>query len=199
MSAAPEAPVEQPEKKGRRFGALFSKLNVLVFLVAVVGAEVIVAYFFVPSAGEVAAAAGLNDKDGNGHGDKERPAEKTDSIHDDPLAAEIAHGGEMKEIDLKQFTLTASKASSSSIWRIDFHLYGVVRKDDESEFLDLLSKQENRIRDHIGSIIRSADLAEVSDPGLGLLKRKILTKVNETLGKPLLRGVVFSEFSFIEQ
>jgi flagellar FliL protein len=189
------APAVEPKKKVR-FGGLFSKLNVLLFLVAVVGAEVIVAYFFVPSAGEVAAAAGL--KEGEGHG-KERPADKTGSVQDDPLAEEIAHGGEMKEIDLKQFTLTASKASSSAIWRIDFHLYGVVRKDDESEFLDLLSKHENRIRDHVGSIIRSADLAEVTDPGLGLLKRKILTKVNETLGKPLLRGVVFSEFSFIEQ
>jgi len=43
------------------------------------------------------------------------------------------------------------------------------------------------------------DVADLADAGLGLVKRKILEKVNQTLGKPLLRTIIFSEFSFVEQ
>ena len=47
--------------------------------------------------------------------------------------------------------------------------------------------------------MRSAELTDLTDAGLGLLKRRIQEKSNQTLGKPLLRAVVFSDFSFIEQ
>ncbi len=49
------------------------------------------------------------------------------------------------------------------------------------------------------SIIRSADINDLTDPALGLLKRKILETTNKALGKPLLQGVAFSEFTFLEQ
>ena len=48
----------------------------------------------------------------------------------------------------------------------------------------------------VGGRVEPADLA---DPGLGLIKRRILEKSNALLGKPLLRAVVFSEFSYMEQ
>jgi flagellar FliL protein len=32
-----------------------------------------------------------------------------------------------------------------------------------------------------------------------LLKRRILAKSNDLLGKPLLHSIVFSDFSFVEQ
>ena len=40
---------------------------------------------------------------------------------------------------------------------------------------------------------------DLTDAGLGLIKRKILEKTNRALGKPLLQTVVFSDFSFVEQ
>ena len=40
---------------------------------------------------------------------------------------------------------------------------------------------------------------DLTDPALGLLKRKILETTNKALGKPMLQGVVFSEFTFLEQ
>jgi len=32
-----------------------------------------------------------------------------------------------------------------------------------------------------------------------LIKRRVLEKINRTLGKPLVQGVIVSDFSFIEQ
>ena len=47
--------------------------------------------------------------------------------------------------------------------------------------------------------IRSAELADLTDPGLGLIKRQILEKTNRALGKPVLQGIVFSDFVAVEQ
>jgi hypothetical protein len=47
--------------------------------------------------------------------------------------------------------------------------------------------------------LRSSELGDLTDAGLGLIKRRILEKTNRTLGKPYLRSVIFSDFSFIEQ
>jgi flagellar FliL protein len=55
------------------------------------------------------------------------------------------------------------------------------------------------VRDNVIVIIRSAEITDLTDAGLGLIKRRILETTNKTLGKPLLQGVVFSEFSFVEQ
>jgi len=47
--------------------------------------------------------------------------------------------------------------------------------------------------------IRAAEVADLAEPGLGLLKRTILEKTNALLGKPMLRAVIVSEFSYMEQ
>jgi flagellar FliL protein len=50
-----------------------------------------------------------------------------------------------------------------------------------------------------GFEIRNSRVEDLTDPGLALLKRKILAKSNELLGKLLLKAVLFSDFSYIEQ
>ena len=57
----------------------------------------------------------------------------------------------------------------------------------------------HRFRDQVIVILRSSDLEDLTDAGLGLIKRKILEKTNPLLGKPYLQAVIFSDFSFIEQ
>lgn len=103
------------------------------------------------------------------------------------------------EVDLGQFSVTAYQPASQTTLRIDFHLWGTVDKSLEQEFQAAWTKSINRLRDQIIVIVRSADLSDLTDAGLGLIKRKILEKVNQTLGKPYLRTVVFSEYSFLEQ
>jgi flagellar basal body-associated protein FliL len=83
--------------------------------------------------------------------------------------------------------------------RIDFHLYGTVGSDDKTEFDEAMQENKHRFRDQVIMTIRGCEHSELTDAGLGLIKRKILEKTNRTLGKPLLQAVIFTDFSFIEQ
>jgi flagellar FliL protein len=107
--------------------------------------------------------------------------------------------GSMHEVDLGEFTVTAYQPVSSSTLFISFHLYGSVTERQADEFTKRLDDNKHRIRDNIIVIVRSAEITDLTDAGLGLIKRRILETTNKALGKPLLQGVMFSEFSFVEQ
>ena len=47
--------------------------------------------------------------------------------------------------------------------------------------------------------VRNSEIGDLTDPGLALIKRKILGKSNDLLGKPVLTTVVFSDYAFVEQ
>ena len=119
------------------------------------------------------------------------------------------------------------QAATNTTLLIDFHLYGTIALDGqasgteqhdsgghggshggghgekpaagEDEFSKVFDKHKHRLRDQVITIIRSSELADYSDPSLGLIRRKILEKSNRLLGKPLLEEVIFSDFSIIEQ
>ena len=42
-------------------------------------------------------------------------------------------------------------------------------------------------------------MADLSDPSLGLIKRTILAKAKAILGRPLLKEVLITEYSWLEQ
>jgi len=74
-----------------------------------------------------------------------------------------------------------------------------VATEDEAEFLAQLEGNVHRFRDQVIVTLRSSDITDLTDAGLGLIKRKILEKTNAMLGKRYLRAIIFSDFSFIEQ
>lgn len=170
--------------------SLVRKLLTLGFVLAVVAVECLVAYMCLPSAAETAALAGamLESK-----GPAEPPSEDAALREgDEEPAAQI-------EVDLGKFSVTAFQPTSNTALRIDFHLFGTVAASDEKEFQKRMEASAHRFRDQILEIIRSAEISDLTDAGLGLLKRKIMERANRIFGKPLLRQVIFSEFSFIEQ
>ncbi len=162
------------------------KLAVALFLGAVVLAECIVAYLCVPDAADTLALAST--VVAAQPGDESVATPKTE----DRSANQI-------EVDLEQFSVTAFQPVSNTTLRIDFHLYGAIAVDDEVEFQQRMAKNVHRFREQVIVIIRSAELTDLTDAGLGLIKRKILEKTNHILGKPLLKSVIVSDFSFIEQ
>lgn len=115
----------------------------------------------------------------------------------DPLAAEGSHEAR-KEVDLGDFSVTSFQPVSGTTLSINFHLYGEVLEADDAEFLERFEENRHRFRESVIVIVRSSDLADLTDAGLGLIKRKVLEKTNRALGKPLLKDVVFSEFSLVE-
>jgi flagellar FliL protein len=106
---------------------------------------------------------------------------------------------EQAEVKLGEFRVTAYQPLSNTTLRIDFQLYGTIAASDADEFKQLMEQKGHRFREQVIVIIRGADLTDLTDAGLGLLKRRILATTNKTLGKTLLHSVVFSDFSFVEQ
>lgn len=168
--------------------SILAKAKVLLIVAVVVVVECLIAHLYLPDAGQVAAmtAAPL-----------EGDIEAALSIDEDGATEE--NDENQVEIDLGEYTVTAYQPVSSTTMRISFHLYGTLDKDDVDEFLACKEENEHRLRERVNTIVRSSDVRDLTDPGLGLIKRKILEKINRTLGNALLKGVIFSDFSFIEQ
>lgn len=163
---------------------LLARLKVFGFIGLIVLLECSAAYFYMPSAGKTAAIAAATSA--------------VDEELEDVVEPEQVVTDQV-EIDLGKFSIMAFQPNTNTTLVIDFHLFGSVKRKDRSEFETLFKDNEKRFRDEVLITIRSADLTELTDPGLGLIKRKFLAKTNKLLGKPLLQAVIFSDFSFIEQ
>jgi flagellar FliL protein len=154
------------------------------------------------------------------HEGKSQAGAPFDPSSEDPHA-------ERREVDLGRFSVTSVDSGSNTTLLIDFHLYGAVLAEpedhaaesseeagghggghgakeegepvDNSRFGRLLAKNKHRFRDQVIVVIRNAQMAELSDPALGLIKRQILAKTNSLLGEPLLKEVIFSDFAVVQQ
>ena len=184
--AEPAAPVAADAPAPR---SMASKVKVLAFIAVVIVAECVIAYMYLPSASDTAAMAGAALQEA-----RARQAPDAATAQEE----ELSTVGQV-ELDLGQFSVTAYQPASNTTLRIDFHLFGTVAAEDEKEFLRRMQDNLHRFREQVIVTVRSADVTDLTDAGLGLLKRKIQEKTNQTLGKPLLRVVIFSDFSFIEQ
>ena len=103
------------------------------------------------------------------------------------------------EVDLGKYNVVVHHPASNVTLRVSFHLIGTVPEEEHHEFEGLLAKNQHRLRDQAIFEIRNCQIDDLTDPGLALLKRRILAKSNDLLGKPLLHSIVFSDFSFVEQ
>jgi flagellar basal body-associated protein FliL len=199
---APEAGTPAPPARTGR--GISTKIKIAAFIVGVVAAEWVVAYLYLPSA---APAATTPLAPAGDHETAETPAAEPAAKHEpaghggghaSTAAKPTAHGVQ-QEADLGEFTVTAYQPVSSSTLFISFHLYGSVLDKHGEEFAKRLEEHKHQIRDNIIVIIRSAEITDLTDAGLGLIKRRILETTNKALGKPLLQGIMFSDFSFVEQ
>lgn len=170
------------------------RMKVLAFAALVVMVECALAFFFLPGPTDTAAmAASLqpSDKEQTPQADAENAPAGEESE-----AAEVEN---LVEIDLGQFSVAAYQPLTNSTLRIDFHLWGAVAEAEKGESEEILLHNAQRLREDVIITIRGAEVADLSDAGLGLIKRRILAKSNRLFGKPLLKAVIFSDFSFIEQ
>lgn len=208
----------QVQPAARPSSAMLVRITALLFLVAVIGAECLVASLCLPagpaSPSEVAATAQSEPKSGHGEKDKKDSKDKKDKHSESVKESHTKHPpsknghssdeapadpSDQIEVDLEQFNVTAHSAASNTTIRIEFHLYGVISATDKAEFEKLVKANQHRLRDQVLVIVRSAQPRDMADPGLGLIKRQILEKTNALLGKALLRAVIVSDFSYMEQ
>jgi flagellar basal body-associated protein FliL len=166
--------------------SVFGKIKILFFVALVIGTECAVVYWYLPSAAESAALAGS--------AVEKKEDAKTAIKHE----AEKDQNSQV-EVDLGEFNVTAYQPVSNTTLRIDFHLYGTVAAAEQKEFMARLEENLHRFREQVIVTVRSSEITDLTDAGLGLVKRKIMDKTNRMLGKQLLQTIIFSDFSFIEQ
>ncbi len=166
--------------------SILGKILVLGLVLVVVAVECVVAYLSIPASSDSASAASNAAKPPAEHKKGEaEPAGEGDA------AANV-------EVDLKEFSVTIYQPASNSTLRVDFHLHGIVAADNKKEFDRLFELNQSRFREQVMVAVRSAAMADLTDPSLGLIKRTILEKAKHILGKPLLQELVISDYSSLE-
>ena len=191
MAQELSAPNENPQAEEQAPAAAtktnpFGKIKILLFVALVIAVECVVAYWYLPKTAETAALAGSAVEN--------KVESKTKAKQD----AEDEQNRQV-EVDLGEFNVTAYQPASNTTLRIDFHLYGTVAAKDQKDFMTRLEENLHRFRGQILETVRSSEITDLTDAGLGLVKRKIMDKTNRMLGKQLLQTIIFSDFSFIEQ
>jgi flagellar FliL protein len=182
-----DAAAETPPAESK--SSVLAKIKILLFVLAVIAAECIAAYLYMPSASETAALA----EAALGARPKAEPSAAPEAKEEESQPVDQV------EVDLGSYTVTAFQPVSSTTLHINFHLFGTVKAQDGKEFTKRWEENLHRFREQVIVTVRSANIIDLTDAGLGLVKRTILEKANRTLGKPYLQAVIFSEFSFIEQ
>lgn len=187
MAEQQTAETNDAEAAAKSGGSLMNKLLIAGFMVAIVGVECAVAYFMIPSAEEVAklAESEMMKKLPKTLGEEEGGSE------DDAVPT--------VEVELGEYSVTVTQPNSSTTLRVDFKLVGTILEEDEDEMTEMFDRYVHRFRDQVFSEIRNSEPADLADPHLGLIKRRILEKSTNLFGKPLLKSIMFSEFSYVEQ
>jgi hypothetical protein len=186
-----ESTEEIPVKKGP---GMMTLVKAAAIISVIVLAQVCAASMLMPTADEtravgqqLAAAAHGKEAEQEEHG--EHAAE-----------GEHAAGGEHTlEVTLGTYHIVSFNPKSGASLSVDFELFGTVLAEEQPEFEHLYAAHEKRISEQITIAVRGLQADDLTDPGLGLIKRIILEKTNRALGKPLVREAVVSQFSFIER
>jgi hypothetical protein len=190
MSDQPAAPEAAEESQAKKSPGLIGRLKIPLLILAIVIVEGVVVYLLMPSAADTKVMAMAIEP-------HEEPKEE---LHDLPMG-ESGHGGhgeDFAEVELGEFTITVARLEKNVTRNVSFQLFGGVPADEKEEFTHHFEGVKHRICDDIDTIVRGADEAALSDPGLSLIKRRILDNTNRSLGKPYLKGVYLNEFTYVE-
>lgn len=186
-----DAPTEQPPAKR---GGLMKLIKAVACVSIIVLLQVVAASMIIPSADETQAIAErIASVDS-----AEAPGETTTDAANAGPAGTLALS-DMVEVNLGSFHVLTYNPESGTSLNIDFELFGTVLDEEEGEFYQLFDAHQRRIREQILITIRGTKMTDLTDAGLGLIKRIILEKTNRALGKPLLHEAIFSRFSFEER
>lgn len=184
MSAEPENTEEQkPSGPG-----LKTLIKAGAFIGVIVVAECVVASMLLPSAEDTIEIAKRIAAEANG----------LDGSSDSLDTKKTANVNNLREVSLGPFSVTSYIPATNSTLRIDFELYATVNSNDESTFVELFEQNQHRLSEQVHSTFRGSELTDLTDEGLGLIKRRIREKCNRTLGKPVLHEIIFSKLLFME-
>jgi flagellar basal body-associated protein FliL len=170
--------------------SIAARLKVLGVIGVVVIVECAAAYVYLPSAAVTAAV--------------ENPVEleqRVEELMDEEVAQlPTISEDDKKEVELDAFQIVYHDVAQTATYSISFTLFATINKEDSEEFTKRFKERQNRFKDQVMTTIRSSTPEELIDSELGLIKHKILNTTNRLLGgeKPLINGIIFTEYRFAE-
>ena len=188
-----EASGDADAPPARKPSALLGLVKAIAFVTVIVIVQVVAASMLIPSAQDTERLAREYVAASEGNIETESTAEA------EHATADHKAGEGVVEVEMGSFNITHFNPASNSTLSIDFELYGAVLAESQAEFHELLEKNKVRVREQVIMTLHTAESKDLTDAGLGLIKRQILEKTNRALGHPLLKEVLFSKFNFIER
>lgn len=176
---------EQAAPKAK--GGVLGKLVIGCSVVLVIGLETGAAFLLVPSPTAVS---------------EQVRAEIQAAQEAGVLDADLLTGskdGKMVEVELGDFSITVHHQASETSYTISCKVIGTVDEREQGELTTLLELNKARLRERITVEFRNAEITDLADSELGLIKRRILEKSNALFGKPLLRSVLLPDFNYYQQ
>ena len=159
------------------------KVKIAALLVVVMAVEAMAIYFVLPQPAAPVSAG-----------------EDDTALGENPDREDVNHDVDTVEVEVGRFDTTNSRADSSAVIHISFKLYAIVARDQKVSFDQAAkSKHKARVRQAVITVCRSSSLNDLSDPELGVIKRKIRETVNKILRKSYIIEVVIDGFTTMEQ
>jgi flagellar basal body-associated protein FliL len=170
----------------------FLRLPAIILLIAIAVGQVLIAMIFLRSAGDGTNKAEAADPAAAQQAPAEAP--KPEPAHEDAAAD---HGAE-HEVDLGMFSMTVPQPKLRGTLLISFRLYGTIDEHKQPEFSERFQAHTHRIRQDVLFLMRSATIDEMTEAGLETLKKRLLDRINRSLGPAKLSDIIFSEFAILE-
>lgn len=179
---------ETPAQKGI---GIIGLIKAVAFITLIVIVEVVAASMFIPTAYETEELAREIVSASAGEEGASDASEST--VLDGELDMELS------EVPIGSYNVTRFNPETGTTLTIDVEIHGTVLAEEEDDYLERFEKNKGRVGEQVIMTFHSAEGTDLTEAGLGLIKRKILEKTNRSLGKPLVRELLFSKFNFVER
>ena len=102
----------------------------------------------------------------------------------------------LAEVDLGSLHTTLPRdASTPSLTELRLHVFAAVPRYHASEVEKQLQAEEFLLRHEMLAVVRNATPAELAEPSLGQLRRRLKGVVNDILGDSQVKSVGFYDFA----
>jgi len=96
--------------------------------------------------------------------------------------------------DLGKYSVSLFDPLTGTVSRAEFELQGTTSCEDEDSFKEFLKANHRFLREQVMVTIRNSRISDMNDPSLRLLEKKLMARVNRSLGQRFLRTVDVRNF-----
>lgn len=162
------------------------RMVMIGFVSLIMVVETALFFFLVPSAEEVAALAEMQLIEKMKEGEKAAAIQESDE-------------NTPTEFDLGTFGETFSPIDSENRYRVEFRLFGLVKKKHLPIIRSELETKSGRLRHAIRMKVRNSEIGELEENQLGLLQRRILATCNHLLEDDILLSIGFADYQVFQE